>query len=640
MFLIGFLINLALLLWCSRRLLGVSIGWGRAVLLLAGFTLIPYLVPQATTDALLRLEPWQVALSLALVGAWAITAQLVILTMLEALIPTRSVPPLSIFLRDIPSRWRRFRRLVAIWWIFTRNGLGALFGTSRDPGQVADHSRVGRSLRRALTQAGVTFIKFGQMLSTRADLLPPTLLRELSTLQNQVPPQPWEELSQVLTASLPGDPAAHFAQVDPQPLAAASVAQVHSGILRDGRPVVIKIQRPDAQAQVRADLDILRVLAARLERQSDWARGMGVVALADGFAASLREELDYRSEAANTAAVGHAGSGVRVPEIHTALSSDRVLVMERIEGTPLSQAANRLAALGPDRRSELALSLLGSVMHQILVSGVFHADLHPGNIFLTEDGLALLDFGSVGRLDRASRQSLGLLLQAVEREDAVGATDALTALLDQPGNLDDKALQRELGQLILRFDGMGTAVLFTDLLTLVVRHGFQVPPQLAAAFRALGALEGSLRLVDPGMDLVALGRTAAAPIAAAQLSPASVRATLEEQVVTVLPMVQRLPRQLSTLAEQAQEGTLTLAVRGISDLARDSFVQPLVHQLSLSILAASLGLAGVAMVAIPGPVLLAGLTIWAYAGLWFLMFAFVLGTRILTGIFYADSTRS
>lgn len=640
MFLIGFLINLALLLWCSRRLLGVSIGWGRAVLLLAGFTLIPYLVPQATTDALLRLEPWQVALSLALVGAWAITAQLVILTMLEALIPTRSVPPLSIFLRDIPSRWRRFRRLVAIWWIFTRNGLGALFGTSRDPGQVADHSRVGRSLRRALTQAGVTFIKFGQMLSTRADLLPPTLLRELSTLQNQVPPQPWEELSQVLTASLPGDPAAHFAQVDPQPLAAASVAQVHSGILRDGRPVVIKIQRPDAQAQVRADLDILRVLAARLERQSDWARGMGVVALADGFAASLREELDYRSEAANTAAVGHAGSGVRVPEIHTALSSDRVLVMERIEGTPLSQAANRLAALGPDRRSELALSLLGSVMHQILVSGVFHADLHPGNIFLTEDGLALLDFGSVGRLDRASRQSLGLLLQAVEREDAVGATDALTALLDQPGNLDDKALQRELGQLILRFDGMGTAVLFTDLLTLVVRHGFQVPPQLAAAFRALGALEGSLRLVDPGMDLVALGRTAAAPIAAAQLSPASVRATLEEQVVTVLPMVQRLPRQLSTLAEQAQEGTLTLAVRGISDLARDSFVQPLVHQLSLSILAASLGLAGVAMVAIPGPVLLAGLTIWAYAGLWFLMIAFVLGTRILTGIFYADSTRS
>lgn len=636
---VGTVFNVAALWFLSRRLLGVPVGWGRTLIVSAivnagGFTALHHIL--TSLGATPSTPGPQLALFSTLMAAWALTIQLIVLTVLEAIIPTRSVPSLMSVVRGAPSQLRRARRYLAIWWILAKNGLGAYLGPTSAPG--ADVPRLASSLRQAMTDAGVTFVKLGQMLSTRADLLPASFVTELSRLQTQVPPEPWEAVEPAVLAAL-GRPAEEvFASFDREPFAAASVAQIHGATLADGSPVVVKLQRPRARAQATADLDIVLRFAQRLEQRTDWGRRIGALALAQGFAASLDEELDYRVELGNMRAVAAAG-GLRVPRAYPEFSSERVLVMERIDGTQLGSAAAELAALSVDRRRELAGQLFDGVLRQLLVTGVFHADLHPGNILLTDDGLALLDFGSVGRLDRSSRTALGLLLLAVDREDAIGATDALIDLLDRPEGLDDRLLERELGQLILRFGAgvgsAGTAGLFGELFDLILRHGFSVPPQLAAAFRALGALEGSLALLDPGLDVVALARSSGSSLMQGQVTPEAVRETLEQQLATVVPLIQRLPRRLSRITEQLEDGSLTVNVRTLGQASERSYITSLVQQISTAVLASAAGIGGVMLLSTNGgPAFLPHLSMWAFLGLTFLFIAFVLGARVLVDIFH------
>ncbi|MCC2594149.1 AarF/ABC1/UbiB kinase family protein [Tessaracoccus sp. OS52] len=638
--LLGTAFNVGVLLVLSRRLLGVPVGWGRTVLV--GLMVNSLAIPAATTifevvGADVRVPGVEVLLLTLLLGAWALTIQLIVLTVLEAVLPTRSVPSLTTVVTEFPAMLRRVRRYVVLWWIAVRHGLAAYLGPNkaRDP----DVPRLASSLRKALTRAGVTFIKLGQMLSTRPDVLPAPFIAELSRLQSEVEAEPWSTIEPILRDSL-GQPIGEvFSHVEETPLAAASVAQIHTATLLDGTDVVVKVQRPRARAQATADLDIVTRLAERLERQTDWGRRMGTLALAEGFRDSLNEELDYRTELANTRAVGAADGAVRVPDTYPDLSSSRVLVMERLDGQPLSRAGELLQAMPRERRRELADDLFAAVLNQIIVTGVFHADLHPGNIFLTPSGLALLDFGSVGRLDKTSRTSLGMVLLAIDREDAIAATDALIDLLDRPDGLDDRLLERQVGQLILRFgDGVGasgTGEVFAQLIELVLDHGFSIPPQLAAAFRALGALEGSLALLAPEVDLVSMARRHGAGIMSAQATPQAVRTTLENQLATLVPLIQRLPRRISRITEQLEDGTLVVNMRTMGSQHERSYVTGLVQQVSTSLLASAAGIGGVMLLqADGGPTFLPGLGMWPFLGLTFLFIAFVLGTRVLIDIFH------
>lgn len=481
--LLGTAFNVGVLLVLSRRLLGVPVGWGRTVLIGLLVNAVAFPAVSGVFDATgadPATMPIPVTLLTLVLGAWAITVQLVVLTVLEAVLPTRLVPSLTTVVTELPAMLRRLRRYVALWWITVRHGLVTYLGPAkaRDP----DVPRLASSLRKAFTSAGVTFVKLGQMLSTRPDLLPAPFVAELSKLQSEVEAEPWATIRPVIEESLGRPMPEVFAHVDEAPLAAASVAQIHAATLLDGTEVVVKVQRPRARLQATADLDIVTRLAARMEERTAWGRRIGVAALAAGFKASLEEELDYRTELANTRAVGAADGAVRVPATHPEISSSQVLVMEKLDGQPLSRAGELLRSMPGERRRELADALFGAVMKQLLVTGVFHADLHPGNIFITDSGLALLDFGSVGRLDKNSRTCLGMVLLAIDREDAIAATDALIDLLDRPADLDDRLLERQVGQLILRFgDGVGpggTGDVFLELMALVLDHGFAVPPQL------------------------------------------------------------------------------------------------------------------------------------------------------------------
>jgi ubiquinone biosynthesis protein len=643
------LINVMLVAIVARRLLGVPVGWPRTIvvsliMISVGSGLLTWVgralhldLGDQSRDGAAMVAVYSLAI------AWLLVAQVSVLAILEAFAPTGTVPGPLTLLRSLPARRRRAVRYTKILRIAVAHGLGAyLRPAAAGPDMPA--SKVARSLREALTDGGVTFIKLGQMLSSRPDLLPEAYVAELSRLQSNVPPSPWPRVRALLEQELGRPVEEVFAEIDETPVAAASVAQVHLARLVGGGEVVVKVQRPDARRQTLADLDIVLRLGAWLDRTTTWGRRLGVRALARGFAHSLEEELDYGVELANMRAVseGVARAGrprIRVPMAREELSSARVIVMERMRGVPVSAAGSMLAGFSPAERRAMADDLLGVVLHQVVVTGVFHADLHPGNIFVAEDGkLALLDLGAVGRLDRGARTSIGMLLAAVDRQDSLAATDALIDLLDRGDRLDDRRLERDLGQLILRHgvgaSSAGSAALFIDLFRLVMDHGFAVPPQVAAAFRALGALEGSLRLLSPGIDLVAAAREHGRGLVAQSMTPAAAKQTLEAQLATLLPVVQRLPRRLNKITEDIEAGRLTVNVRALADPKDRAFITGLVHQFVMTVLAAGCVIGGIVLLATEhGPRMTDTLALYPFLGYVFLLFGFVLGSRVLVVVF-------
>lgn len=645
--LVAFLGHALVLGLVSRRLLGAPVGWPRTLLVAGCLSasgtaiLAPIARRLGVIDAQGNLgsAPLEVsAVVLTLLLAWTIAVGLAVLVVLEAIVPTGSLPDPVNLLRDLPARQRRARRYTDIVGIAARHGLGGFLGTgARARG--GDASRVARSLTRALPEAGVTFVKFGQMMATRPDLVGDDMARELGTLHADVPAVSWPVLRAALEEGLQRPTDEVFAEIEQRPLAAASVGQVHAARLLDGTRVVVKVQRPGAAAQVAADLDILRRLAGRLERSTGWARTLGLAALVEGFAEGLHEELDYRVEAANARAVSESlpwgQHVVHVPIGYPQWSGRTVLVMERIDGVPLSRAAQALTALPAGQRRELAAQLLAVVLRQIVQTGIFHADLHAGNVLLRpDDTMAMLDFGSVGRLDRVARDGMARLLLAVERDDSVAAADALLMILDRPDALVDRALERELGALIGRYrhglGSLGASGLFPDLFRMVMRHGFTIPPQVAAAFRTLGALEGTLATIDPGTDLVTAARRVGDELHAEQRRPAEVKEALEDQLLRLLPLLERLPRRVDAIAGALESGRLAVRVRLLAEEEDRRFVAGLGHELTMTVVAAAASIAAVLLIIAPdSPELSPGIGAYPLLGAAFLLFAVVLAARVL-----------
>ncbi|HZA85188.1 MAG TPA: AarF/UbiB family protein, partial [Actinomycetes bacterium] len=498
-----------------------------------------------------------------------------------------------------------------------------------------------RSVRQALDEGGVTFVKLGQVLSTRPDLLPLEFVEELGQLQDQVAPAGWDQVEQVLAAELGAPVEEVFAGFDREPLAAASVAQVHAARLRSGEEVAVKVQRPGIRTVVERDLDIIVRLARTLEARTRWARALGTRSLALGFADAVREELDFRIEAGNMAGVAAtAGDRVRIPVPYLPLSGERVLVMERLDGTPLSAAGPLIADRGLDRDG-LARDLLECLLRQVMVSGVFHADPHPGNVLELADGrLGLLDFGSVGRLDASVRAALQRLLLAMDRGDPLAASDAMLEVMLRPDEVDTERLERALGQFMARYLSPGARPgvrMFSDLFRIVSEHGLSVPPEVAAVFRALATLEGTLAQLAPGLDLVAEARAFAGRQGIEQLDAGAARQLVAEELTTLLPMLRRLPRRVERIAGAAEHGRLSLQVRLFADERDRRHVTGLLHQVLLTILAATAGIMAVLLLGTAGgPRVTATVSLYQLLGYNLLVVCAILALRVLVLIFRPD----
>lgn len=645
--LVAFFTALTVLVYAfaARRLLGLPFSLIRT--LIAG--LIAFLVAQpiivavggSTVTGRGNALPglWFVLLGAAI----ALLVGMVFLVVAEALLPTGSLPGPLFLVRGLRRRLHRGRRYSQISRILVRHGLMPYLrgGRRAELATPEGRARLAAVVRRALDDGGVTFVKLGQALSTRRDLLPPEFLDELAGLQDQAAQVPWQQVEELLRAELGAGIAEVFVQFDRRPIAAASVAQVYAATLASGEQVVVKVCRPGIGAVVEWDLDIIERLAVRLERSTRWGRSIGALALARGFADALREELDLRVELRNmTSIAATAGSrggtgGVQVPTPYPALCTRQVLVMQRLHGVPLVDAGRRL--VGVDR-DVLARRLLDSLLRQVVLDGVFHADPHPGNILLLDDGrLALLDFGSVGRIDARLRAALERLLLAVDRGDPSALADALLEVLDRPGDLDEAGLERALGQFLVRHVGPGLAPdvrMFADLVRIVTDHGLAVPPEIAAVFRCLATLEGTLTQLAPGFDTVAEARAFAAGRFAEQLRPEALRRTATDELVSLLPMLRRVPRRLDRLGAALEAGRLGVNVRLLVDDGDRRVVAGMLNQLLITILAATTGIMAVAMLGLPGgPRVTDSVTLYQFLGYSLLVISAILALRILVAVF-------
>jgi ubiquinone biosynthesis protein len=435
-----------------------------------------------------------------------------------------------------------------------------------------------------------------------------------------------------------------FAFVDPEPLAAASVAQVHAARLHSGADVVVKVQRPGIRTVVERDLDIVGRLAGTLQQRTRWGRAVGTVELAKGFAQAIREELDFRIEARNMTGVAASAPDpdVVVPVPHAALCTERVLVMQRLYGTQLGAAGPVIAARGLDGNG-LARTLLHCVLRQIMVGGVFHADPHPGNILLLTEGegrLGLLDFGSVGRLDTGLRDALQRLLVAMDRGDPAGLTDALLDLVARPDEIDEERLERSLGQFIARFLSAGTvadARMFGDLFRIIAEYGLAIPPEIAAVFRALATLEGGLAEVVPGFDIVAEARGFAGVYFAERWRPEVVRETLTGELAALVPVLRRLPRRVDRIVGALERGRLSVNIRLFADERDRRHVTGLLHQALLTVIGATAGIMAVLLLGTPGgPKVTATVSLYQLLAYNLLVVAAILALRVLVLIFRAD----
>ena len=319
-------------------------------------------------------------------------------------------------------RTRRLRRALEVTRVARRSGLLRVLAEIGVVGERPATREGAIEFRRALEELGTTYVKLGQLLSSRPDLLPDVYVEELSKLVDEVPRVPFAEIEPVIAEDVGLD---HFARIDPEPYAAASIAQIHTALLKSGLEVVVKVRRPRIVQQVELDLDVIRSTARLLEGRSKTAQLLQLDALADELEAHLRGELDLTQEAHNAEIVARLVEPYEdlvVPRVIRPHVTERVLVLERLDGVKVSEDHG----LAPEHSRRLARSLFRAYVHQVTVDGVYHADPHRGNVLLTSDGrLALLDFGLLGRLDTDTRRQLSLLLLAIAQNRADDVADLI-----------------------------------------------------------------------------------------------------------------------------------------------------------------------------------------------------------------------
>jgi ubiquinone biosynthesis protein len=422
-------------------------------------------------------------------------------------------------------------------------------------------------VRRALERLGPTYVKLGQLLATRRDLISPALATQLAKLKNDVPALPFEEMRPVITSELGGDVDELFSEFDTVPLAAASIGQVYRARLHDQREVAVKVQRPGAAASMELDFEIITRWARTATRHTGWGRDHNVAALAAEFVTTLRAELDYQNEARNLTLFREAfadDDSVAFPAPIDELTSSRVLTMELITGVPGTRP-DLMDEAGIDRR-EIVETGVRCYLRQIFEVGSFHADPHEGNLFAMPDGrVGFVDFGRVGWVSERNRARVfDLMLAFVEADDAA-ATDILASLVTADPQLDVASLQRELGQLIDAYQRLGLDIdlqeLFESFLTIVREQDLRVPSEYVVLLTTLAMLQGVAKHLAPDYRLTDTVAAYAHSAVGSRLSPEQFLTGAHRTLARYKHLLDDLPVGLSRALRRASEGEFRVAVR-------------------------------------------------------------------------------
>ena len=423
-------------------------------------------------------------------------------------------------------------------------------------------------LRMALEEMGTTFIKLGQILSTRADLLPPEFLVELTKLQDAAPPVASLAMQQVLVGELGLPLKDVFASFDPEPLAAASIGQVHAATLPDGTEVVVKIRRPAVLEQVEEDLEILAHLATAATRHWEFASRYDLVGLAQEFSDTLRSELDYlrEGESAERFATNFAGDPrMHIPRVYWATTTARVLTLERIRGTKI----NDLAGLDEQHinRPALAEYATSVVLKMVCEDGFFHADPHPGNFFIEPDGrIGLIDFGMIGKVDQRTQELLADLLVAISNQETERLVDVFLELGVTRKQVNRELLRRDVEHLFSIYWGRALkevklGPLLNDVFTIMRSHHLHLPANLALLLKTVIMIEGLGANLDPQFQMAAVLAPYTRQLVIQQYSPWRWAPRLGRASIDLARMGVELPQQLRRMMAAMERGNLQIGMR-------------------------------------------------------------------------------
>jgi ubiquinone biosynthesis protein len=425
---------------------------------------------------------------------------------------------------------------------------------------------VPQRLRRTLEELGATYIKLGQFLSARADLLPPEFIEELSKLLDAAPPVPVSEIRKMIEEELGAPVEEIFATFDDVPIASASIGQVHHATLVDGQEVVVKVQRPDIEQVVEADLDLLLRQARFLENRSATMRDYNIVAITEELAQSLREELDYQVEGRNAERLRtnlSADPRFIVPRVYWSQTSHRVLTLQYLDGIQFNEL-DRLREAGCDL-SAIAQIGVEAYLKQIFVDGFYHADPHPANIMVVGDRIAFVDFGTAGYLTPGQKEMLGDMFLQILDEDAGGVARTVIRMGATRGRPSIEAMERDLQRLLIRYWGIALEELpvgemLADIFKTAYRHQVYLPGDLALLARTIITLEGTGRLLDPEFVLVEAVRPFAMRLVRERMSPLVAGRRALRTLRQAADLAQAFPRRLDDLWDQLEEGEITFGV--------------------------------------------------------------------------------
>jgi len=497
-----------------------------------------------------------------------------------------------------------FHRIGQIAEVLSQHGLGSLYSalglhrfasSAKVPAERHATPTPPEHLRMALEELGATFVKLGQLLSTRADLLPPEYLVELAKLQDSVPPVPTEQIQELLVAELGKPIDAAFARFDPKPLAAASIGQTHTATCHDGVQVVIKIQRPGVAKQVEQDLDILRNLAATASHHWEVGEQYDLVGLEEEFEQTIREELDYFHEARNAerfAANFEGDKSVHIPRVFWDTSTSRVLTLERISGIKVSDQS-KLDAEHIDRK---ALAERGAriVLKMIFEDGFFHADLHPGNLFVESDGrVGLIDFGMTGTLDERTRDRLADLIIAISNQDYDQLVEVILELGLSKKRVDRSLLLHDLEVLIKPCYGkelreIKLAPILNGVFNILRKYFLHLPPDLTLVLKTVIMAEGMGASLDPSFDLMAVIEPYADRMMQQQYSLSRWVGKLAPASMEMVRLGLIVPQQLRRVLGEMERGSFEIGMRPDSLEPLVLRMESLANRLVLSILAGAL----------------------------------------------------
>jgi ubiquinone biosynthesis protein len=541
------------------------------------------------------------------------------------------------------TRIRNLERIREVSEVAFRHGFGYFFERHHVFPSIRHRRRLGppppaqrgRHIREMLDELGPTFVKFGQLLSTRPDILPADIVQELVKLQDRVSPLDLAVVGEVIRQELGLTVEQAFESFEAEPVAAASIGQVHGAVLPGGERVVVKIQRPEAGRQIRKDVDVLLQFAEALEGRLDV--GFSPTAVVNEFARSIARELDYILEARNAerfASNFTADGPVVIPRIYWRYCTSRVLTMQRIDGPTLNSPA--VAALPAEERHVLAAAVADCWFKQILEDGFFHGDPHPANIaYLGEGRIALFDFGTAGFLrDEDLEEGVRLFLHVMD-SDIPGIKRSLRRLGVQWSPSSDEAVTQAIEEGFSRYFGMSSknvdmASLLHQVFDMVYSLRLHLPSRFLLLDKALITMEGVVKQLYPDLDIFEMGRHYAGELKRRRLDPRTLAGRVERYAAEYAQVFQEYPLHLHDLLGKMRAGELEIKFRHIGLENVTHRLDVIANRLVMALLAVALGATSTAAaVFVKGGPHVAGLSVWGVPGF---VLSFLFGVWLIYAI--------